>query len=330
MGCALDERPIAGAIASPRALPGAGGAPAPVMQSVAAQQDDDVVDPVEPATATADQSAPRNTAGASAPAMMARTPTPAETAAGRPPDAEGPLMPDQEDAASDADLPGPLPIHRYTFDGEGVVVRDSVRNANGVVRGGELQGDGVVQLDGTRAGYVELPGGLLSRLHSATLEFWMEWAGDGSRRYERVFEFGRTSGNPSDPKVESMFFLSPNYDDGLAARVTIRSQSGETARVMASTRFPANERTHVVVVWNGDTRSLALYLNAKPAGEELRVPSLSSLRDDNAWLGRSQHVGDPFLAASFEEFRIYDVALSATDIERSFRRGPEHLPAGVP
>ena len=151
----------------------------------------------------------------------------------------------------------------------------------------------------------------------------MTW--DGDRRFERIFEFGRTAGEPPNEKIGSSFFLSPAYDDGGGARVHFRSATGDNTRLFASLRFPAGTPVHVVVVLDGSAHSLALYLDGEPAGAVAWAQPLASLQSDNAWLGRSQHEGDPFLAGSFDEFRIYSVALSAAQIESNHARGPDRL-----
>jgi hypothetical protein len=170
-----------------------------------------------------------------------------------------------------------------------------------------------------------VPRGLLSGLSSASFEFWLTW--DGDRRFERIFEFGRTAGAPPDEKVGSSFFLSPNYDDGSGARVHFRSENGESTRLFASLPFPAGTPVHVVVVLDGSVHSLALYLDGKPAGSAAWAQPLASLQSNNAWLGRSQHEGDPFLSGRFDEFRIYSIALSPAQIEDNHARGPDRLAA---
>jgi hypothetical protein len=50
---------------------------------------------------------------------------------------------------------------------------------------------------------------------------------------------------------------------------------------------------------------------------------LSQISDVNNWLGRSQYSNDPELNATFDEFRIYDVALTAAQIQTSATAGPD-------
>ena len=53
------------------------------------------------------------------------------------------------------------------------------------------------------------------------------------------------------------------------------------------------------------------------------------LTDINNWLGRSQW-NDPYFNGQFEEFRIYNGALTDLDIATSYAAGPDALYAGAP
>jgi hypothetical protein len=183
-----------------------------------------------------------------------------------------------------------------------------------------------LQLTGDGA-YVDLPDALISRQVSATLEFWMTWQGEAGRRFERIFDFGRSTWDGgSEPSVESNFFLSPNYDDGGTPRLHFRAQSGEQSRLFASARIPSGKPTHVVVVMDGPRRTMSLYVDGQSFGSSSWRQRFDELRDDNVWLGRSQHANDPGLAGTFDEFRVYGVALTPEQIQRSGTRGPDRLP----
>ena len=51
--------------------------------------------------------------------------------------------------------------------------------------------------------------------------------------------------------------------------------------------------------------------------------SLSSIDDRNNWIGRANLPGRPDFGGTIEEFRIYNTALSASDITASFYAGPD-------
>jgi hypothetical protein len=50
---------------------------------------------------------------------------------------------------------------------------------------------------------------------------------------------------------------------------------------------------------------------------------LSSIDDRNNWIGRANLPDRPEFGGTIEEFRIYNAALSASDITASFQAGPD-------
>jgi hypothetical protein len=233
------------------------------------------------------------------------------------------------DPSSDGAALTPPPVHRYGFDGQGTIVRDSIGGADGSVVEAALAGDGLLRLQGG-AGYVELPGGLLSQHQSATLEFWLAWEGDSNRRYERIFDFGSSTVEAEGVRIDSDFFLSPSYDDA-KPRLQFRDQSGDESQLFGWRVFPARRTTHVVVVLDGLSRSMAFYIDGESLGSTPWNQALNQLGDENVWLGRSQQRTDPHLAATFDEFRIYDRILSSEQIEANFGNGPDGVaPSDAP
>ena len=97
---------------------------------------------------------------------------------------------------------------------------------------------------------------------------------------------------------------------------------------------------HVAVVYNstGGTvpgmASLSIYLDgvlvpAAAAGNPADTPlQLKNLNDVNNWLGRSNWTPDANFGGSFNEFRVYDNALSASDVGKSFFFGPDEAITG--
>jgi hypothetical protein len=58
--------------------------------------------------------------------------------------------------------------------------------------------------------------------------------------------------------------------------------------------------------------------------------NLADLNDVNVWLGRSTWLNDANIDATFDEFRIYDVALSEQQITESMNAGPDQLLSAAP
>ncbi len=59
------------------------------------------------------------------------------------------------------------------------------------------------------------------------------------------------------------------------------------------------------------------------ASAESAGAHLADINDINNWLGRSQYDTDPAFRGSYLEFRIYEAALTAAQIELSFAEGPD-------
>jgi len=236
------------------------------------------------------------------------------------------------DRASGGGSPGSKPnhlIHRYSFDGDGSRVVDSFGSADGELMGGALlDGAGHVTLDGADD-YVNLPNGLLSGLTDATLVAWLSWNG-GRVCWQRAFDFGSSdAGEDAVGNATSSLFATPlrcgaAADGGraLGPATALETSEGIVASVDSDNAFPVLNVAMLAVVVDTRARELRLYA----AGELLgtgRAASLSLLSDVNDWLGRSQWVQDPFLRGTYDEFRIYDVALSNAEIAALDEAGPD-------
>jgi hypothetical protein len=81
----------------------------------------------------------------------------------------------------------------------------------------------------------------------------------------------------------------------------------------------------IAVVVDATKQQLRLYAAGEPLGTGV-APSLARLSDENDWLGRSQWVQDIyFLRGTYDEFRIYDVALSDAELAALEAAGPNAL-----
>ena len=76
----------------------------------------------------------------------------------------------------------------------------------------------------------------------------------------------------------------------------------------------------------GANGTMYLYLDGALQGSNEIHPDvdLRSLIDNNNWLGRSQW-NDPVFDGSFNEFRIYDVALNDIDVQVTSILGPDTI-----
>jgi len=238
-------------------------------------------------------------------------------------------------------------VHRYSFDGVGATVLDSIGAAHGSVVNAALTGQGSLTLVGAMGGeaqYVVLPHGLLRELHDATFEAWVNWAGsaahDGTRTaWQRIFDFGEgTSGiegeQASGGDARSYLFLTPETarrtaTEDLSTRVAFQiphdPQSVSLETVANTSPLPIDVDTHVGVVIDSRGHRMSLFVNGAVVGTTtlMQDDPLSYVYDINDWLGRSQFPADDGFTGTFLEFRIYSVALTAAQVQASYAAGPD-------
>jgi hypothetical protein len=238
-------------------------------------------------------------------------------------------------------------VHRYTFDGAGTTVVDSIGGANGTVIGASLTGQGTLTLlglTGDQAQYVVLPHGLLRELHDATFEAWINWAGsaarDGTRTpWQRIFDFGEgTTGiegeQASGADALSYLFLTPQSEPRTATedrstrvayQVPHNPQSSALETIVNTSPLPLDVDTHVGVVIDSAAHRMSLFVNGAVVGSTVLMQDdpLSYVYDINDWLGRSQFPADDGFTGTFLEFRIYSVALTAAQIRASYDAGAD-------
>ncbi|HTQ02195.1 MAG TPA: LamG domain-containing protein, partial [Polyangiaceae bacterium] len=145
----------------------------------------------------------------------------------------------------------------------------------------------------------------------------------------RIFDFGddQTGIEGSQGSGSTYLFLTPRITDdgGRLVRVAYQRTSYPEVQLDATRTLPSGKLTHVAVTFDATTTTLALYIDGGLENSQVidMVPmDLSAINDINDWLGRSQYAADPQLGATIEEFRIYDAALSAAQIQTSFSAGP--------
>ena len=214
-------------------------------------------------------------------------------------------------------------VHRWSFDSD---ASDSVGHSNGSLEDGAKVSDGRVELDG-EGGYVKLPiGGTVAGLTNATVEAWVTW-NEMQEPWSRIFDFGQ------GPNA-SMYVTPRNgrAEQGSAEdtpRFVITNSGFESEQqVNAPNKFPVGKETHLAVTIDADKGVAKLYIDGKLAatkeGITLKPADLGDTPNNR--LGASQYSDtDPLFNGSISEFRIYDTALSADEISKSFERGPDKV-----
>lgn len=238
------------------------------------------------------------------------------------------------------------PIHRYSFsETSGEQVSDSSGSADGVVRGtGATWGGGELSLPGGSSGsaaYVDLPNGMISGLTDVTFEAWV--TNDGVRTWARIFDFGSSdfaevTGPGGGGQGRDYFFLGASRGgNGNQQRVEIRNEDPAGGGIVTiDSNLPTNLGTeyHHVVTFDADGAGtqgqIKYYRDGILVAQGTTPIQLGDLNDVNNWLGRSNWTADQNFQGSFNEFRIYDVALDQEEVTESRAAGPDDLPAGAP
>lgn len=248
------------------------------------------------------------------------------------------------------------PIHRYSFsnaaaaDAGGATLIDSVGNANGVVLGdgSSFTGTGLKLNGGSSetAAYGDLPNGLISKLTDATIETWASI--DGVQNWGRLFDFGSNNPGGDDGEIEGPGETNGGTNEGsdylaLTAsrgtevnnhRLEIRNEDpagGGVATVDFSVTKELPAAGLYTVVYDSDgtpftgAPELRVYHNGELLASGSTTIRLSDINDVNNWLGRSNWTGDSNFEGTFDEFRIYDYAMTTNQVLGNAQAGPEKI-----
>jgi hypothetical protein len=241
----------------------------------------------------------------------------------------------QIDVAPDGSCPNPslcsdlkaALVHRYTFEGTGTTVSDSVGTAHGTVVNTQLAGDGTVALKGGASDqYVDLPNGIVKSLVNASFEAWVTWSGCGG--WERVLDFGDAGGGENVRGYAlTTLYLTPQSMNGrdvmFGAFKRADQQALNETRASSNSPLDTGVMEQIVLVFDDAANLMSLYRNGAFEGSVAFTDSLSLINDVNNWLGRSQYAADPSFSGIFHEFRIYNVALTAAQVQASFVGGTD-------
>lgn len=248
-------------------------------------------------------------------------------------------------------------VNQYTFNGD---ANDSVGGQHGSVVdptsisqyvGGQLDltaNNDIFSNAPENGAYVNLPNGIVSaaiaggQAKAASFEMWATV--QQNRFWARLFDFGSsnlgedTSGGGAEADYLQLVPL------GFATQLAFESHpafaDGTTivaGVVSTPTPLTTGVQHHIVVTYNQlDNTNPArpggtarIFLDGVPVATGPISTSMpggpanpsGTFNDNNNWLGRAQWP-DPLIDALYNEFRIYDHALSAAEVTTSFNTGP--------
>lgn len=233
--------------------------------------------------------------------------------------------------------PPPSLKNRYSFSEAATATEavDTVGGANGQIVGtGASFTNGQLRLPGGDAGsdaaYVNLPNGIISARTNLTIEAWVTW--NGANNWQRIFDMGSSAaGEDLASNGTTYLQMTPQTGTGLLMFEVVDNLGGRPRSfVEYRTSLPIGQQTYVAAVYNYSERTVKLYVNGQlVAANRAEIP-LDIIPDVNNWLGRSNFGPDPFFNGLYNEFRIWEGALSDIAIALSAAAGPDQLPISDP
>jgi len=225
-------------------------------------------------------------------------------------------------------------VHRYDFSGTGTVLQDLAGTADGaIMEGAKLDGSGVLSLPGRvndSSGnqaqpdqYVDLPNGIVSQLSDVTFVVWTSWLGGAG--FQRLFDFGdSTAGEGQGDRGRNYIAVlyGSNFANGDQLGSEIAAPSTPTLSLGSYFKLTKGQEFQVALSYQSKQR-VALYAEAQELIASPVQRSLSELNDVNCWLGRSQWLKDHGYRGTYNEFRIYNVALNSCQLATLKARGPD-------
>ena len=253
-------------------------------------------------------------------------------------------------------------VNRWSFSGTagaqaaGTVFTDSIAGASAVIVGtGATATTAALTIPGTTTGnqtpaaisaYLDLPNGLISSKTNLTVESWATVV--SVKNWQRLFDFGRmniagmgTGAAAGEIKPDAVAIpggtsssdnLMLAVNRGTAAntqRVAGRLDGATELGVDSGVTIVNNTEYHFVMVvedgaggYGTSGAQWRWYFNGALAASLDVNFHLASIEDVNNWLGRSQYSGDNQANLTYNEFRLYNHALTTNEIAASRTAGP--------
>ncbi len=149
-------------------------------------------------------------------------------------------------------------------------------------------------------GFVQLPATMANQkeLTIATWVYWRSGAG-----WQRIFDFGNDQ--------TQYMYLTPNNGSG---QMRFGIKNGGTEQQLNTTSMSVGKWTHVAITLS--TTGARIYVNGVQAAESSAITiSPLDFKPVLNYIGRSQF-SDPLLNAYIDDFRVYNYALSASEVSQ--------------
>jgi hypothetical protein len=237
-------------------------------------------------------------------------------------------------------------IHRYSFATD---ASDSVGGANGTLNGDATIANGQLVLSGNQGSSVILPSGILSGLNEVTIETWVTFP-SAINAYANLCAFGYSDTTPLDTYIGdggNYITFSPHTGPGTAQAnfgQGLPGFNGERDAILPAV-FDNMTNLQITIVYHPMAGYEAFYTNGvlcastsmfnilidpvayrDPAFTNTSILAYTLGADTTNFIGQSLYTGDPGLLANIKEFRIYNGALTQSQIAADYALGPNVLP----
>lgn len=158
------------------------------------------------------------------------------------------------------------------------------------------------------SGYVTVSGTWLQSMTTMTVAAWIR--PESKVPWQRVFHFGLGSNG------NSFMFLAENtpLTGGMRFAIQGATDAGLIQPTIDGPALPVKRWKHVAVVLTGTAGQI--YVDGVLAASNTNIPLRPSDLGETAgnWIGKSEFSWDPAFDGQVDEFRIYNRALSATEL----------------
>jgi hypothetical protein len=216
-------------------------------------------------------------------------------------------------------------VHRYSFDAN---ANDSIGSANATLIGGANVSNGQLVLPGgaPRTNYASLPlsvGTEINGFTALTIEIW--FTQNVPQNWSKAFYFGNNAGGFADDGLE----LCPQKGDGSGtAKVEflnnrVADAFGANSSGDPSPIYDTGNKHYVAAVFDTANDLLSFYSDGVLAGTKpIFSGELSDLNLTGLFIGAAVGWGDPDFNGAVDEFRVWNGALSDTQVAAQAVAGP--------
>ena len=223
-------------------------------------------------------------------------------------------------------------VHQYTFNTDNqaedlVGTADLTLNGTASVSGGAL----VLPGGGTRVNNASATGAALTELASTingtdalTIEIWFTQS--ETHDWSKLFMAG------SGAETNYMDITPRRGNDGNVSSCSCRNGTEVNVKTPGDP-ISNNQPYYMACVWDETNEQLSIYraqagnmASAVTATTSWTGGDLAALVFNEFYLGSAVYFGDGDYVGQIDEFRIYDTALSASEMEASLTAGPTVVP----